>query len=178
VKGDVEALCEALGIGAPDFRAEPAPALHPGQSARIEIDGASIGNLGRIHPAIASRLELPESLHLFELALPGEIGRAAPAYRPIPRFPAVRRDLSVLVAAGIPAGEVLAVARAAAGALLADLQLFDVYAGEGIDSGKKSLALGLTFQASSSTLTDEEVDAVMAAIVDALEDRLGAKLRD
>jgi phenylalanyl-tRNA synthetase beta chain len=103
---------------------------------------------------------------------------AVPSYAPLSRFPSVRRDLSLTLDRHVPASDVVAAVRSAAPGYLRDLQLFDVYEGEGIDSGKKSLALGLIFQGLSSTLRDEEIDAHVAAIVDHLAARLGAVLRD
>lgn len=178
LKGDVQVLCAYLGLAAPAFVAAPVPGLHPGQAADIRCGDVTIGKMGKIHPLTAESLDLPAELYLFELQLSAAPADTHGSYVPVPRFPSVRRDISVVVDTQTPAATVIAVAEEAAGSLVADLQLFDLYAGEGIDSGKKSLALGLTFQASSSTLTDEEVDAVMVSILDALKDRLGAKLRN
>ena len=99
-------------------------------------------------------------------------------FHPISKFPAVRRDLAVVVDEAISAAECLEIARTAAGELLRDLQLFDVYRGQGIDSGKKSLALGLIFQTLSSTLTDEEVEQAVRRVLAQLRERVGGTLRD
>jgi phenylalanyl-tRNA synthetase beta chain len=113
----------------------------------------------------------------FEINLEATQDPVTPAFTPLSRFPSVRRDIAVIVDAAVSARQVLDVAGAAAGAHLRDLQLFDVYQGQGIDSGKKSLALGLLFQASSSTLKEEEVEQQMSVIVTALAREVGGVLR-
>ena len=102
---------------------------------------------------------------------------SAPVYREISKFPFIRRDLALLVDIGTPAAAVLDCVKRAAGGLLVNLELFDEYRGEGIDSGRKSLALGLTLQDSSRTLKEDAVEAVLQRVVDALRSELGAQLR-
>jgi phenylalanyl-tRNA synthetase beta chain len=178
VKQDVEAMFAILSQRAPEFAADAHPALHPGQSARLCVDGADVGWLGALHPALAHRLEIDKPLFLFEFSVDTETYGGAPQYQPISRFPAVRRDISIVVEEAVRAGDCLAVAAEAAGGILRDLQLFDVYRGQGIDSGKKSLALGLIFQDASSTLRDDDVDTAVTQVLDALQKRVGGTLRD
>jgi phenylalanyl-tRNA synthetase beta chain len=102
---------------------------------------------------------------------------AIPTYRDVSRYPAIRRDLAIVVAEDVAAASVLNAVQKVAGKLLVNVQLFDVYRGEGIDSGRKSLALGLTLQDSSRTLKEAEVDSLMAQIVSTLGDELGGELR-
>ncbi len=180
VKGDVEALLRCGGSSEVRFSAGPAhPALHPGQSAALlDGKGACQGWLGVLHPRLAQALALEQDVLVFELSSHIIGGGGIPVFRELSRFPAVRRDLAVIVAEEVPAGEVLECVRSAAGPLLRQLQLFDVYRGKGIVSGKKSIALGLTLQDFSRTLTDDEVEALIQRVLAHLEDRLGATLRD
>lgn len=178
VKRDVEVLLTACGYVTPTMRAAEHPALHPGQSAAIFSDGREIGWLGKLHPALARRLDVPSGLFLFELDLPEHDARGVPQFRPVSRFPAVRRDLNVVVDATISAQACLDAARAGAGEMLRDLQLIDVYRGQGIDSDKKSLTLCLIFQVASSTLTDDEVEATVTRVLAALREQVGGTLRN
>lgn len=177
VKSDVEAVLALTGRSG-DVRFVPAvhPALHPGQSAAIHLGGEGVGWIGTLHPALQARLDIGKVV-LFELRLDALLERRIPAFVEISRYPAVRRDLAVVVPETTEAQTVLDAVRRAAGPLLTNLQLFDVYRGEGIDSGRKSLALGLTFQDSSRTLRESEVDALEAQVIEALQASLGAQLR-
>jgi len=179
LKGDVEAL---LGLSADAeeiaFRPVLHPALHPGQAAEVLRQGRRIGVLGSLHPALQAEWELPDTPGLFELYLSRIPGKSQSNYQKISKYPAIRRDISLVIDAQIPAAEVLDCIGASLPDVLNKLELFDVYQGEGIDSGKKSLALGLTFQRSSSTLTDEEADAAVGGILDSLHGQFGAILRE
>ncbi|MBK1725842.1 phenylalanine--tRNA ligase subunit beta [Halorhodospira neutriphila] len=177
-KADVEALIERTGAGeAFRFRAAEHPALHPGQSARIERDGRPVGWLGTLHPEHAKALELDGAPVLFELEQAAVGAAALPAFTPISRYPSIRRDLAVLVDEAVAAGELLSAAREAAGATLADARLFDVYRGKGVPEGAKSVAMGLILQDYSRTLTDQDVDDVLKGVVACLEERFGASMR-
>lgn len=179
LKGDVEALL-ALGTEAAKLHFEPVkhPALSPGQAAEIFHAGQRIGVLGRLHPAHQSALELPQTVLLFELEIDAIKRDLVPKFHELSRFPRVRRDLALVVPDTVSAQEVLDCIGNNATDVLNKLELFDVYRGEGIDSGKKSLAIGLTFQRSSSTLTDSEVDALVSGILDAMRQAYGAELRE
>ncbi|MGE0487366.1 MAG: phenylalanine--tRNA ligase subunit beta [Gammaproteobacteria bacterium] len=176
-KRDVEAVLARCHSGRAGFLPAEHPALHPGQTAAIVMDGRRIGFLGALHPRVAREMDVDRPLFLFDLALPspGDVG--TPQFAPFSRFPAVRRDLSLVVDEHILAADCLAAAREGAGPILRDLQLFDVYRGQGIDSGKKSLTLGLIFQVASSTLTDDEVEASVARILTKVQERVGGILR-
>lgn len=179
LKADVEALLALSGLdGVVRFVAAAHPALHPGQSARIERDGIQLGWLGALHPAVADKLGLTAPALVFELALEPLLRGCLPRFRELSRFPAVRRDIAVVVDNTLQVDAVLAVIRKAAPDTLRELKLFDLYTGKGIDSGRKSLALGLTLQADSRTLTDSEVEESLEAILAALKTELGATLRD
>ncbi|AOV17185.1 phenylalanine--tRNA ligase subunit beta [Acidihalobacter aeolianus] len=178
VKGDVEALL-ALGgrSGEAVFIADCHPALHPGLSARIELAGESIGWVGMLSPDLEKTLGLERTVGLFELRLlPLREGRVA-GFAPLSRFPATRRDLAVLVDESVPAERLLSTIKDLDIAELQDLQLFDVYAGKGVPSGRKSIAFGLILQGFASNLTDQTIDAITSRVLKALEDGLGATPR-
>ena len=178
VKGDVEAVLGQGGALA-SFSFEPAehPALHPGQTARITRGGETVGWLGALHPQLVSELDLQAPVFAFELTLSAITEGRLPAFRELSRFPEVRRDIAVLVDQSVAAEDLLATIRDVAGENLTNLRLFDVYAGKGIDPNRKSLAIGLTMQHSSRTLTDDEVNAVMDKVLTSLEQGFNATLR-
>ncbi|HJX17710.1 MAG TPA: phenylalanine--tRNA ligase subunit beta [Acidiferrobacterales bacterium] len=180
VKGDIEALL-ALG-GQRQFLFRPAhhPALHPGQAAEIVHSGnkdCPIGLLGVLHPLIQAKSGLEKSAIIFELRISALQAAFIPEFREISRYPAIRRDLALVLAEAISAQDVLDNVRKTAGGLLANLELFDEYRGEGIDSGRKSLALGLTLQDTSRTLNEEDVEAVIGRVVAGLKADFEAQLR-
>ena len=179
LKADVEALLALTGA-IQEFRFIPAEhqALHPGQTARVERQGQASGLIGMLHPALAAELDLNANCYLFELDLAGLQGGGLPAFAPISRYPAIRRDLAILVDRHLPFQRVRDCMTAAAPEWLRDLVLFDVYEGERIPPGTKSFALGLILQATSQTLTDDETETTLGRILERLQDELGAKLRD
>lgn len=180
IKGDVEALLALTGAQK-GFTFSPAtrhPALHPGQSARIEKNNQAVGWVGALHPAVERELGLGGRGFVFELDISSISEGTVPQFTPISRYPAIRRDLAVVVADTVSALEVDRVVRAVVGDLLTNLQLFDVYSGKGVDSGRKSLALGLTLQDQSRTLTDTEIEQVVENVLIALNKEFGATLRD
>ena len=176
-KGDVEALLSCCGVSA-EFREEHHPALHPGQSAMIMVTGKPVGWLGCIHPQLAQKLEIPRKTYLFELDLQILHQGKLPSFQNLSRFPSIRRDLAIVVDVGTPAGALCNSITEQAGSLLTDLTVFDVYQGKGVETGRKSVALGLILQDSSRTLTDDDVDAVMTGITGQLEKQFGATLRE
>src|SRR5690606_29148199 len=175
VKGDVEAVLGQGGALA-SFIFEPAehPALHPGQCARITRDGKLVGWLGALHPQLVNELDLQGPVFVFELSLEEVAEGRLPQFSELSRFPEVRRDIAVLVDKSVAAGDLLADIREQAGEALKNLRLFDVYEGKGIDPLSKSLAIGLTLQHSSRTLTDDEVNAVMDKVLSSLEQGFNA----
>ncbi|MFY9976368.1 MAG: phenylalanine--tRNA ligase subunit beta [Chromatiaceae bacterium] len=179
IKADLESVLALSGV--PErFRFTPSehPALHPGQSARIELDHKPVGLVGMLHPRLAGELDLVGDAYLFELDLAALSAGMLPRFDPISRFPAIRRDLALVLDESIPFADVERCVRSALPDLLRELVLFDVYAGERIDSGRKSLALGLILQASSQTLTDDEVEEAIQRVLSRLQFELGARLRD
>ncbi|MCI0400564.1 MAG: phenylalanine--tRNA ligase subunit beta [Gammaproteobacteria bacterium] len=178
LKGDVEALLRlASDLDSVEFRSAEHPALHPGQAAGIYRKDRRVGLIGSLHPAIAQALDLRQTVLVFELQLCAITEGQLPRFTLPSKFPSVRRDLAVMVDQAVPAADVLDFVAKSATDVLKNLQLFDVYEGEGIDPGKKSLAMGLTFQGSSSTLIDEEVDALVEGILAGLKKQFGITLR-
>jgi phenylalanyl-tRNA synthetase beta chain len=179
LKADVEALlCMSGDQRSFVFEAAEHPALHPGQSARILRDGAPVGWIGRVHPRVVKLLELTYSGLVFELDIERALAALLPAHREISRFPAVRRDLAFVVDDSVRMQEIEACIRGAAGALLTDLVVFDLYRGAGIESGRKSVATGLILQDVSRTLTEQDIEAVVARVASDLGRECNATLRD
>ncbi|WP_444937415.1 phenylalanine--tRNA ligase subunit beta [Microbulbifer sp. JMSA002] len=178
VKADVEALLARTGV-ADEFRfvAGQHSALHPGQTAKIMRGDHEVGVIGALHPQLQKKLDLAKPAFVFELSLEAIGQGKAPAFRPLSKFPEVRRDLALLIDADVPAANLVEAATEAAGETLTDLKIFDVYQGKGIDLNRKSVALGLTFQHSSRTLNDEEINAAVDAVVGKLEEKYNASLR-
>ncbi|MEE1866882.1 phenylalanine--tRNA ligase subunit beta [Pseudomonas auratipiscis] len=178
VKADVEAVLGFSGSLA-EFSFVPGkhPALHPGQTARIERDGHEVGYLGAIHPELAKTLGLDRPVFVFELVLGEVVDGRLPKFSELSKFPEVRRDLALVAGHDVASSSVLEVIRDNAGEWLTDLRLFDVYQGKGIDPDRKSLAVGLTWQHPSRTLNDEEVNTATQNILTSLEQRLNTTLR-
>ncbi|MBD1588537.1 phenylalanine--tRNA ligase subunit beta [Pseudomonas typographi] len=178
IKADVEAILGYAGaLNAFTFVPGNHPALHPGQTARIERDGKEMGYLGALHPELTKALGLDRQVFVFELLLAEVNEGRLPTFTELSRFPEVRRDYALVVDEDVPAEAVLAVIRENAGEWLTDLKLFDVYQGKGIDPHRKSLAVGLTWQHPSRTLNDDEVNSTTQGILTSLEHRLNATLR-
>ncbi len=181
LKGDAMALLALSAHGA-EFRFHNAgdpghPALHPGCSAQIKLGNKGVGYLGQLHPAHQKLLGIDAPVYLLEVDLSFLETAPLPSFSAVSRYPAVQRDLAVVVESGIAAQDVLNAARKAAGDLLVDLELFDIYEGSGIEKNHKSFAFGLTFQSQSSNLTAGEVDAITAKIIKVLQRQLRAQLR-
>ncbi len=179
LKGDLERILSLTNArNRLQFIAKSYPALHPGQSAAIMLDGQEIGFIGAVHPKIAQQLGLAGKPIVFELAWSAIAERVVPSAKEISRFPANKRDIAVVVDVETAAGEVLDLARQAGGAKLVAVNLFDVYQGVNLESGKKSLAMSLTIQDTEKTLEEEEINAVIQAVLKALAERFNAYLRD
>jgi phenylalanyl-tRNA synthetase beta chain len=180
MKGIVLQALEAMHIDSVQLRPAEHPAFHPGKCAEVLAGDRRLGVLGEVHPHVRSRFELGDSpVSAAELDLQSVL-EAAPesvAIVPVPAFPPVLEDLAFMVGEDVPAGEVETQLRAAGGPLLSQVRLFDVFRGEQIGEGRKSLAYSLVYQARDRTLTDEEIAELRSAIVARLENALGAKLR-
>ncbi len=178
VKGHLEAVFGLTG-NPKDFQFMEGshPALHPGKTARIVRNECNLGWIGVMHPGVAASLELTQEVIMFELELSGVLQAHIPKYREVSRYPAISRDIAVVVDKQITAQALQDCVFKAAPEHLQNVELFDVYTGEGIDSGRKSVAMGLTLQDLSRTLTDSEVEDVIQRIVGRLQADLGASLR-
>jgi len=178
-KADVEAVLAAGGAGQEfSFAVGEHPALHPGQTARIVRNGATVGCLGMLHPEVSNTLNIDVNVYVFELAAQALADGQVAAFREFSRYPAIRRDLAFVLPQNIPVAEVSAAVRNAAGPLLQTVTLFDLYQGKAIESGLKSIALGLILQDSSRTLTEQDVETVLVQVQTALNAKFGATLRE
>ena len=176
LKGDLDSLA-ALARTRLNYR-QIAPAWgHPGRSAQVLRDGRSLGWIGQLHPRLQQALGLDVAVVAFELDLDPLLERAVPAATALSRYPSVRRDLAFVVAEDVPWAALAATVRRAAGPVLKQLLLFDRYQGKGVEAGFKSLAMGLILQEDSRTLTDREVETLVADVVAALRGEHGAEIR-
>ena len=174
VKADLEAL---LFPRVAEFERAAHPALHPGRSARVLLDGRAIGFIGELHPVWVQRHELGTAPVLFEIELDVLLDTVTPAYQELSRFPAVTRDLALVVDQDAAAATLLKGLQAVAPAIVQRIELFDQYQGKGVEPNRKSLAFRVVMQETQRTLEDVEVDAAMAALTRHAEENLGAKLR-
>ena len=174
VKADIETL---LAPALARFERAAHPALHPGRAANVLIEGKTIGWLGELHPRWQQKYELPLAPVLFELDVDALLEVPMPAYAEISKFPPVIRDRSMEVDEALSAQALLDAMKAELPSIVLDLSIFDVYRGQGVGHGKKSLAFRVVMQDTSKTLTDVEADAVISQLTDLLTKRFGAKLR-
>jgi phenylalanyl-tRNA synthetase beta chain len=176
-KGVLAGLLDTLRIPWTVSRATE-PFLHPGRSARIETGGVAVGWVGEIHPLVAAEWDLRDTVAGFELDLDAVPEPPTPVYREVSGFPDVREDVAVVVAEDVGAARVIEVIRAAAGSLLAEAEVFDVYRDpDKLGQGNVSLAVRLTYSAPDRTLTDDEVAERRRAIAAALEEQVGGRIR-
>ena len=178
VKGDLEAL---LAPATARFVAAPHPALHPGRSAAIEVEGVRIGFVGELHPRWRQSYEIPGNAIVFELDAEALQRRAVPSFVPLPKQQSTWRDIAVVAARDVSHAALLDAVAAAGQGAVRDATLFDIFeppqGAAGIAAGERSLALRLELRDDSRTLTDEQIDRVVAAVVASLATRLGARLR-
>ncbi len=180
MKGIVEELLSVLGIREYEFVPEKnSPEFHPGRTARILIKGQPVGIIGEIHPEVAENFETPERTYVGMIEVAPLVNNAVMEvkYRPLPKFPAVTRDIALLVRDEIMVKQIEDVIVQKSGRLLEDVKLFDIYKGKQVPEGMKSVAFSITFRDEEKTLTDEEVNKVMDRILEALKTALGAELR-
>ncbi|MFQ5881624.1 MAG: phenylalanine--tRNA ligase subunit beta [Candidatus Methylomirabilales bacterium] len=179
LKGVLEALAVVMGISLELRAKEGIPYLHPGRQAEIMLGREVLGWIGELHPEVIRSFDLATRAVAMEIDLDllERHRRCVSPYRPLPRYPAVFRDMAVVVPERMPAAEVEAAIRRVGGALVEAVYLFDVYQGEPVPQGKKSLAFSIQYRSADRTLTDDEVGTVHGAILQALERDLGAILR-
>ena len=180
LKGELEAIFAGLRVKKATYTAvKDNPSFHPGRCAKVTVDGVDLGFIGQIHPLIAENYGIDTAVYcaeidftqLFELRLPDA------TYVPLPKYPSVTRDLSMLCDEAVTVAAVEDVITASAGKLLRGVRLFDIYRGVGIPEGKKSMAFSLELRADDRTLTDADSEGIMTKVLAALQEKLGAVLR-
>ncbi len=180
LSGVVEELMSALGIK--KYSLEPVkddPSFHPGRAARLIVNNKSCGILGEIHPSVAEKFDAAQRNYIAVIEIEPLVRATSlkPEYKQLPKFPAVSRDIAMLVDDEVLVKQIEKVITSKAGKILEEVKLFDVYKGKQVPEGKKSIAYNITFRASDRTLTDEEVSKAMSGIIKELSDKLGAQLR-
>jgi len=178
VKADVQALFSLTGA---DVQFVPAkhPALHPGQTAEIlSQQGDKIGWLGMLHPTLEKQLGFDTQVFLFELDQDLLLNKQIPKFRPLSKYPSVRRDIALIVKEEVAVSEIINCIKGCAEQTLQDIVVFDIYRGKGVEEGSKSVALSLVIQDFSQTLTDSEIDAIFSGLLETLTTKTSAKLRD
>ena len=179
LKGYLENLLSLTSTGNKvKFVAKAYSAFHPGQSAAIMLGDEEIGFIGQIHPSIAQKIGLNGKVFACEVLIDKISQRDVANAKEISKFPANRRDLALIVAENVPSGDIIEACRAVAGEKLTNVNLFDVYQGQGIAEGQKSLAISLTIQDNEKTLEEEEINAVISVVLTELKRRFNAYLRD
>ena len=179
LKGYLENLLSLTSTGNKvKFVAKAYSAFHPGQSAAIMLGDEEIGFIGQIHPSIAQKIGLNGKVFTCEVLIDKISQRDVANAKEISKFPANRRDLALIVAENVPSGDIIEACRAVAGEKLTNVNLFDVYQGQGIAEGQKSLAISLTIQDNEKTLEEEEINAVISVVLTELKRRFNAYLRD
>jgi phenylalanyl-tRNA synthetase beta chain len=179
VKADVMDLLTLTGDAASvRFVPETLPVLRPGRSARIYRDATPIGWVGEMHPQTLKALNFANTAFLFELDIAPAFAAKPVKYKKISKFPSVRRDMAIVVDESVPLAVLQENVTVSASGLLSELRVFDVYRGPSIETGRKSIALGLILQDSSRTLTDVDADAVVTTVAARLRDVLSATIRD
>ena len=180
LKGELEAVLSGLRIKKASYTAvKDNPSYHPGRCAKVTIDGVDVGYMGQVHPLVTQNYGMDADVYcaeidlnkLFELQLPDV------TYTPLPKYPTVSRDLSLICDEAVTVAQVEEVISASAGKLLRDVKLFDIYRGTGVPEGKKSMAFSLSLRADDRTLTDADSEAVVTKVLAALAEKLGASLR-
>lgn len=179
LKGIVELLSRQFKFPAPAWRRSAQPFLHPGQSADIQINGQTVGFMGRLHPTVAAAYELTKAVFLIELDLTLLESMRCPeiSFEAPPRFPAIQRDLALVLPVDITPETVIAEINSMSGGLVESVELFDVYQGSQLPAGQRSLAFSLTYRSKERTLSDTEVNQIQAELLEKLNAKYGAVIR-
>jgi phenylalanyl-tRNA synthetase beta chain len=176
----IESLVADLHLPNASYQTSVIAYLHPGRAAQLLFSEKAVGSFGQLHPTVASQYGLgSRTVLVAELDLENVLAKVPERHKftPVPRFPSALRDIAIVVEEAISAEQVMRELRAAGGELLSDIRLFDVYRGESIPSGTKSLAFALSYQASDRTLTDKEVDKAHKKIEERVKHMLKAQVR-
>lgn len=182
IKGGMEAVFQALGISgySLDQAVESAPYLRKEESARIVLGPKTLGFVGEMDPSVCEGFDVKEKVFMFELSFDDlvEAYKGPKVFKPLPRYPAVMRDMAIIVSEDVPAGQILRVINELGGDLMENVFIFDVYQGRQIERGYKSLALRVIYRSSEKTLEDEEVNAIHQRIVNDILSRFNGRLRE
>ncbi len=178
LKGDLEAILELTSNTAYEFTPVKHPALHPGQSAALVLDGKQVGVIGTVHPEVERKLGLNGRTIVFEIEWNAISQRVVPEAASLSKFPSNRRDIALVVNDGIASGDVVQACKVSANPLVTNAKLFDVYVGKGVEEGKKSLAIALTLQSTERTLEEAEISEAVESVVNEMHEKFGASLRD
>jgi len=173
-KGDLQAVAAGRRL---DFTPHAHPGCHPGRCAAVSLDGRPIGVIGELHPRLQQKYELPSAPVIFEVLSGPLLAGAYPRFSAVSRMPIVRRDLALIVAEEVPVGALLEAVRAGVPEFVREVEVFDLYRGKGVEPGQKSLALRIVMQDTDRTLTDSDVEGVVASIRQKLNEKFKAKLR-
>ncbi|MDD2893890.1 MAG: phenylalanine--tRNA ligase subunit beta, partial [Halothiobacillaceae bacterium] len=178
LKGDIEALLTLGDLTSQvEWQRATHPALHPGVSARLMLDGEELGWAGVLHPSLEKALDLPGQVFVFELHQELLLRRRVPRFQPVSRFPIIRRDLALLVSDQVSSAALLNCVRDAAPAFLREAEVFDVYRGQGVPDTYASIAIRLILQDNERTLGEADVDAFITAVLTRLNTQFGITLR-
>ena len=180
LKGELEAVFAGLRMKKASYTAEKNnPSYHPGRCASISINGVEIGVMGQVHPLVAKNYGIDSEVYCAELSFTKMLGLRLPepTFAPLPKYPAVSRDLALICDEALTVAQVEDVISASAGKLLRKIQLFDIYRGVGVPEGKKSMAFSLELRADDRTLTDSDSEKVVSNVLSALKEKLNATLR-
>lgn len=178
IKGDLEVVLSLAGAQDWQCQVGQNPALHPGRCAKLFKNEQNIGSFGELHPNIHRELQINGPIYLFELDLFEMIGGVLPGFTELSKFPEVRRDIAIIVDENIQAEQAIQCVQTSGGDCLQNVAVFDVYQGKGIEAGKKSLALSMTFQHAARTLNEAEISEQLEKVVVVLKQQLNAILRD
>ena len=180
LKGELEAVFASLRLKKASYVAvKDNPSYHPGRCAKVTIDGVDVGYMGQVHPLVAKNYGIEAEVYCAEISLTKlfDLQLGAPTFAPLPKYPSVTRDLSLMCDEEVTVAQVEAVIEASAGKLLRSVRLFDIYRGVGVPEGKKSMAFSMELRADDRTLTDTDSEGVMTKVLSAVQEKLGATLR-
>lgn len=180
LKGELEAIFAGLRLEKASYTAcKDDPSYHPGRCARVSIGGVDVGVMGQVHPLVAGNYGIDADVYCAEISFTKLLGLRLPdaTYTPLPKYPTVSRDLALVCDEAVTVAEAQQVITAAAGKLLRDVKLFDIYRGVGVPEGKKSMAFSLELRADDRTLTDADSEGVVNKVLAALKEKLDASLR-
>ena len=178
IKGDLEAILRPSDLSAFNFQPAQEPILHPGQGAEVTLNGAKIGFVGGLHPAVLQKLDIDQPVFVFEVELSPIRNTNLPNFSEMSRFPSIRRDIAVMVDVDLPVQRLLDEIYSLKNEILQEVFVFDVYTGKEVRNNRKSVALGLILQDFSRTLVDEDVENLVTKILAQLKERCNAVLRE